>query len=249
MTIPLSHRSRTIILAIGLAVGSFLAGGILVFFSARVLRFFGVPIINHPSMRLGLSVILLQGITFGGVTILYLKARNRSVTFIHVRLPTRHDFVWIFGGIVALFAILVASSALLSTLGIESAQNRILQTGRQNPLIFLLMVILSFVLIGPGEELMFRGLIQGTLREAFSAFPAIVLASLIFGLPHFFSLQGSGKLVSIGTVFVLALVLGAAYEQTENLIVPILIHAVFNAVQFGVAYVVITRDIAIGILS
>jgi membrane protease YdiL (CAAX protease family) len=62
---------------------------------------------------------------------------------------------------------------------------------------------------------------------------------------HVFSLQGSGKLVYIGVVFTLALVLGVAYELTDNLAVPALIHGAYNAVQFGLAYYTVTQGAAL----
>ena len=87
---------------------------------------------------------------------------------------------------------------------------------------------------------MFRGLVQGTLRENFHPARAIILASALFASIHLFSLSGEGKLVYIGIAFVLALVLGAAYEYTDNLAVPAVIHGTYNAVQFAESYLAAT---------
>lgn len=121
-----------------------------------------------------------------------------------------------------------------------SAQNQIMTAGQQNPEVFLLLVPLSFLVVGPGEELVFRGLVQGTLRETLHPARAVVLASALFASIHLFSLTGEGKLVYIGVAFVMALVLGAAYEFTGNLTVPAVIHGAYNAVQFAGAYLMAT---------
>jgi membrane protease YdiL (CAAX protease family) len=113
--------------------------------------------------------------------------------------------------------------------------------GQGSPEVFLLLVPLSFLLIGPGEELLYRGVIQGTLTEEFSVPSAIVLASGLFAVIHTFSLQGEGKIVYILVVFVLALVLGFVYEYTENLVVPALMHGAYNAVLFGSSYLQMTN--------
>ena len=92
------------------------------------------------------------------------------------------------------------------------------------------------MLIGPGEELLYRGLIQGLFKESFGPLRAIVLASGLFAVVHVFSLSGTGKLTYIVIVFGLALILGGIYEYTDNLVVPAFIHGTYNAVQFALAY-------------
>jgi len=82
--------------------------------------------------------------------------------------------------------------------------------------------------------------VQGTLRETLHPTRAIVLASALFASIHLFSLSGEGKLVYVGIAFVLALVLGATYEYTDNLVVPALIHGAYNAIQFTSAYLTAT---------
>lgn len=233
-------RLRSVLVAIGLALSSFVIGNIVVLAVATALEAVGFQVYGRPAVILFLSVVLLQGVTFGGVALTYLKLRDLSWDFIRAKVPSLRDLGVALGGFGLLIAILVAASRVLSYLGIQSAQNQIVEIGNQNPTVFLLLVPLSFLLVGPGEELLFRGLIQGTLTESFPTVRAIVLASALFAIVHLFSLSGQGKLVYIGIVFALALVLGAAYEYTDNLVVPALIHGAYNAVQFGGAYLVAT---------
>lgn len=222
--------------AIGLTYASTIIGAIVVSTATLPLAVFGIDITSHPPLRFLMSTVLLQGVTFGGLTILYLKARDLGFDFIPVDIPNRRDAAVIIVGTLALLGLLLGTSRVLSSLGIESAQNRIVMIGQQNPELFLLFIPLSFLLVGPGEELLFRGLVQGTLREALQPTHAVVLASALFASIHLFSLTGEGKLVYIGIAFILALVLGTTYEYTDNLTVPAVIHGTYNAVQFAGAY-------------
>ena len=224
----------------GLTYGSYITGAVIVIAASVALAAVGIRVAERPSLGLLLSTVLLQGVTFGGIAIIYVKARNIGFDFVPFAVPNRREILVTVGGTIALLGLLFVASVVISSLGLESARNQIVEIGRQNPTVFLLLVPLSFLLVGPGEELMFRGLVQGTLRESFHPARAVVLASALFASIHLFSLTGDGKLVYIGIAFVLALVLGATYEYTGNLTVPALIHGAYNAIQFGAAYVTTT---------
>ncbi|WP_197052309.1 CPBP family intramembrane glutamic endopeptidase [Halobellus rufus] len=203
----------------------------------------GVDLSSRPGLRLFLVTVFLQGVTFGGITLLYLKRYHLGLGFIPINIPDKRDSAVIIGGSIALLGLLFVVSSVISALGLSSAQNQIVEVGQENPGVFLLLVPLQFLLVGPGEELLYRGLIQGRLRETLHPVRAIVLASALFASIHLFSLTGEGKLVYIGTAFVLALVLGTAYEYTENLAVPAVMHATYNAIQFASAYLTSTGGI------
>ncbi|MDB9234675.1 CPBP family intramembrane metalloprotease [Halorubrum ezzemoulense] len=190
-----------------------------------------------------MTTILLQGVTFGGLSILYLRFRGLNYTFVSLSIPDRRDIAVTIGGIGTLLSLLVVSSRITSALGLESAENQVVTIGQQNPTAFLVLIPLSFLLVGPGEELLYRGLVQGTLRETLHPTRAIVLASILFASIHLFSLSGEGKLVYVGIAFILALVLGATYEYTDNLTVPAVIHGAYNAIQFTIAYLTATGGV------
>jgi membrane protease YdiL (CAAX protease family) len=231
---------RVFLVALGVALGAFVLGNLLVLAVALVLGLFGLSLLSDPSLQILISTVMLQGVGFGGAALLYLRYRGRGLSFLRARVPTLRDVGWVVSGFVALLGLLALATAVLSTLGIQSARNQVVELGNQDPTVFLLLVPLSFLLVGPGEELLFRGLVQGTLAEAFHPTRAIVLASAIFAVVHYTSLAGSGKFAYLGIVFVLALVLGAVYELTDNLVVPALIHGAYNAIQFGAAYLAAT---------
>lgn len=242
MATDLAPRGRVRPVAVSLVVvlAAFVLGNGLVLTVAAVLGAFGIAIIDRPTLLLALSVVMLQGVGFGITALAYLRWRGRGLAFIAARVPTVRDWGWIVGGFVLLLGLLAAAQAALSALSIDIAQNQVVAFGERDPTVFLVLIPLSFLLVGPGEELLFRGLVQGTLQEAFHPWRAILLASGIFAVVHVFSLSGQGQLVYLAIVFVLSLLLGAAYEYTENLVVPVLIHGAYNAAQFAGAYVAAT---------
>jgi membrane protease YdiL (CAAX protease family) len=235
-TDPSRSKGRSVVVAVTLGLVGYLFAAVVVGITAFALMAAGIPLLDQPTLLLAVSVVMGQGVAFGLFAILYLRYTDRGLGFVRARMPSLRDLVWVVGGVVALFIGLFALSALFATLGIESASNAVEEFGEQDPRVFLLLVPLSFLFIGPGEELLYRGVVQGRLRESFGPWVAIGIASAIFAAVHVFSLQGAGKLAYLAILLVLSPVLGAAYEWTDNLVVPALIHGAFNAVQFYAAY-------------
>jgi len=110
--------------------------------------------------------------------------------------------------------------------------------GAVDPTFLLAMAVLSVVLIAPAEELLFRGAVQGRLRERFGAVPAVAGASLLFGSMHLVNFTGA-LAPTVATILLLAVVgavYGAVYERTGNLVVPIAVHATYNVVLLAGTY-------------
>ncbi|ELY62436.1 CPBP family intramembrane glutamic endopeptidase [Natronococcus jeotgali] len=236
-----TSQIRSVLVGIGLAVGGIGVGQLVVLVTSLGLLAIGISVSDSPAIQLGVSTVMVQGVTFGGIALLYLQFSERSLSFIHGRIPTRRDVAWTIGGFLALLATVWTVTMIIERLGTESAQNQIITLAGQEPSVFLLLIVFSFLLVGPGEELLYRGVIQGRLRETFSAPRAVILASALFAAIHGPSLQGDGKWVYIVTVFLLALILGGAYEYTNNIVVPALIHGAYNATIFGAAYISTTQ--------
>lgn len=153
-----------------------------------------------------------------------------------VSVPELSDVIWITAGVIGLFASLIAINLVQTLFGIESAEHGLIELGAQNPEILLVLVPLSILLVGSGEELLFRGVIQQLLRIRFGVAIGIAIASLIFSVAHVGSLSGEGLLPTLLTYVVLSLILGGSYEYSENLVVPAMIHGLFNAIQFSLVY-------------
>lgn len=107
-----------------------------------------------------------------------------------------------------------------------------------DPTFLLALALLSLVLVAPAEEFLFRGAIQGRLRERFGPVPAIGAASLLFGSLHLANYSGSVGSVVAGALLIAAVgaIFGTLYELTDNLVVPVLVHGFYNAVLLLTSY-------------
>jgi|ERR1700678_1926937 membrane protease YdiL (CAAX protease family) len=86
-------------------------------------------------------------------------------------------------------------------------------------------IILLAVAIAPvAEELAFRGYLYGVIKRYFGAVPALLLSSILFALIHL-------NLPSFFPLFVLGAVFALAYELSGSLLVPMTMHASFNAIS------------------
>lgn len=183
------------------------------------------------------TILLLQGIAFPLTAFAYLRLRGASFGFVDVRFPTLRDVLWVVSGYILVFVLVIAVLVLVTTLDAPTA-SRANQEALRDAQTLLWLIPLSILVIGPSEELLFRGIIQGRLREAFGPVGAVVLASATFAPAHILALTGSIRAlaVTIAILFVPALVFGATYELTDNLVVPAVIHGAYNATIFTIVY-------------
>jgi membrane protease YdiL (CAAX protease family) len=90
---------------------------------------------------------------------------------------------------------------------------------------FKILVIFMAVVIAPlAEETLFRGFVYGVLKRYTDAPFAALSSSLMFAIIH----MHVGSLLPL---WVLAVLFCLAYEITGCLLVPMLLHAIFNAVS------------------
>ena len=84
------------------------------------------------------------------------------------------------------------------------------------------------VLAAPvAEELLFRGIVYPTIKQAGHPRLAFWGTSLLFAGIHF-------NLLALIPLLFIAVMLTLLYEETNNLLAPILAHAIFNAANFVV---------------
>ena len=97
------------------------------------------------------------------------------------------------------------------------------------------IMIVSAVLIAPlVEEVVFRGFVYGAVKRFTDPIFAGLASAALFALAHF-------HLGSVVPLFVLALGFTAAYERTGSLLVPMLMHGLFNALSLA-ALMVLERE-------
>ena len=94
------------------------------------------------------------------------------------------------------------------------------------------MIAFSLVLVGPCEELAFRGFIQKGFENSFGKSKGLLVASVLFGLSH-----GLNTLYAIVPTFVAGLVLGYVWQKSgRNTTASALIHGINDSISFALAY-------------
>jgi membrane protease YdiL (CAAX protease family) len=239
--------------ALGLGGGGLALGFVLTTIALAILTLgFGIEL-SGPALIV-LSLVFVQGLGCAGVALAYLRVRPvvgpkiRSVLGVDgapdpfdigADLPDLRGLAVVVGGYVLAFGGAFVGSIFIALLRVDTGTNQAAELGMENPEVLLILIPASVLIIGPGEELLFRGVVQGRLREALPASAAVGLAAALFAGVHFLALTGSpgARLVAIVVLFGPSLVFGAAYELTDNLVVPALIHGAYKATLFTLLYV------------
>ncbi len=89
-----------------------------------------------------------------------------------------------------------------------------------------LELLVTVILVPLGEELLFRGILQGQLRRSFSPAITVAATTLLFAIFHLDLIQGSYVLIA-------GFALSVSYQLTRNILLPILMHMVFNLIGSG----------------
>ena len=85
----------------------------------------------------------------------------------------------------------------------------------------ILDYVASGLIIPIVEEILFRGVILGQFKKAYSAWFSVAISAIVFGLVH-----GIG--VHIGYALICGILIGVIYCLTDNLILTCIIHICFN---------------------
>ena len=171
----------------------------------------------------GIAITRIAEIVLLLVIVVYFEKSSQAIGLAPEGMTAgiKKGMVWsAFFGLAALVLILV-----LHAIGIDAL--RMLYT----PLpLSNLLVILYFAVgavIGPvAEEIFFRGILYGYFRR-WGVYPAIVLSTALFVIPH---LNGGNLPL---TQLVGGIVFALAYEKEKNLMTPITIHCLGNLAIFS----------------
>lgn len=93
----------------------------------------------------------------------------------------------------------------------------------------LVLAVIMFGLVSITEELIFRGILQGTLVERFGWPAGITVASLLFGAVH----AGYGSPPEIGFAVGTGLLFGSIYHVTDSLSLVVIAHGLLNVLVFA----------------
>ena len=181
------------------------------------------------------------GMALGGLV--YLVATGRGIEYIRVAKPTRTTAKHIGIGVGLSLGMLFTFNIVVAVTGIPVAQGWVTSTIGENLKIALLFIGIVFLFNAPAEEFLFRGIVQERLGETFSPWSSIILTGALFSVfhvpPYLMTATVTETIAPTFIVFGGALVFGWLYNYSDNLLVPIVAHAIFNAVQLGVYIITI----------
>ena len=102
----------------------------------------------------------------------------------------------------------------------------------RDPFQLIAYIIINLVLVGPVEELAFRGFVQQGFENSFGKMKGLLIASVLFGLPHLASYP-----YNAATAFANGLVLGYVWQKTgQNTTATAVIHGIFNSIGVILVY-------------
>jgi len=194
-----------------------------------------------------LVVNVLSGLTEVGFVLValgFLLATDRGLGWIDVSWPSLREVAIAVGGLFALLGLQVVVGLLVQSLGVPTSSNTVSRVAeraaeRGHADLILLMVPVMIFVVGPAEELLYRGVIQKYFYGVFTRHGAVLAASTVFAAAHvlaYYDENPAALFVSLASVFTLSLLLGLLYERTENIVVPAVAHGTFNAVLVLLLY-------------
>ena len=212
-------------LAAGLLVGSLIV--------AIILRGLGIDFQESSFPVALLSLPITEGIILG-ITLLFAKYEGASLRKLGLKKPSLRIIV-----IVSVAAVLI----LFLAGGISLVEEKVLGPDPEAELLaeallprdslqLIALIGISLALVGPAEELAFRGFVQRGFEHSFGKTSGLVIASILFGLLH-----GLNSLRAILPVTVVSLFLGYVWQKTDgNTVASAWMHGLYDAITIAIAF-------------
>ena len=192
-----------------------------------------------------ISVFAVQQVGAGAGFILTAVAAvalsGRGVAYFDVRRPDRQDVLYAIAGTIGILLLAGVLAVLYWLVNLPGSEHTIQRRSREEgPEFLLLAMALTWIAAVIGEELLFRNVIQKHFTERFSASAAILASSGIFAavhIPAYSPAAPIGLTAAMLAVFLFSLVLAVAYHRTQNVLVPMVIHGIYNMTVYLSIYV------------
>ena len=189
------------------------------------------------------AATVLSELGFAAVAVAFVLATGLGIGYLRLHGPDRRGWLLVVAGTLGMFVYRIVALLAVQLLGLPIAGNAVTDyPGVDVGTIVLVLVPISILVIGPAEELLFRGVIQRYLEGGFARPWAIVGTGVLFSLVHLpTTYLANPDPVAVTTTLVilfgLSILLSYLYAWTDNLVVPILVHGLYDALVFALAYV------------
>ena len=238
---------RAVLVALSLSIAGILVATV----TSAPAALLDSSLLTDPAAASDLATVVYLILQFVGYALtgaIYLWWTGRGWDWLDVEWPTGRGWRYVIYGVVGSIAFLILVQAVATVLDLSSSDNQVMQLLGNDPNMILVMIVIVFAFNAPAEEFLFRNVVQKRLYASFSRLGAVVVAALIFALLHIpsYALASDGSFAPVGAiatslavVFGGAVIFGYLYAKSDNLLVPIIAHATFNAIQFGLLYLVL----------
>jgi membrane protease YdiL (CAAX protease family) len=211
-----------------------LAACIVVLILSALLASIGAPQVTDPgSMDTGKmlnAVVVWWGLILGPILLLlWVRGLKAGSVFGFDRMPVGRSVLLgvalLISALPMIYVVDLVWSTILKVNPTTDSQE-VIQVFESAPTVAQRVpIILLAVVIAPvAEELAFRGYLYGVIKRYFGAVPALILSGILFALVH-------QNLPSFFPLLVLASAFALAYELSGSLLVPMTMHATFNALS------------------
>ena len=178
---------------------------------------------QYDGATVTLSVLVLNPVTIGVLLLATRVAGAKPAEYLALVWPRMRDLIV---GVIGIVIIIAATDAILYLSGraiVSPFQVVSYKTAAEEG--WLALLFLATVIVAPaGEEIMFRGyLFRGFARSERGVWPAIVVISLLWTLPH---LQYDWA--GMAEIFVAGLFLGWVRWRGGSTLLTFFLHALFN---------------------
>jgi uncharacterized protein len=185
---------------------------------------------QDPPPAVNIVATVLQDGAFIGAALLFAARAGRVLPtqFGLVRARIRPAVGWMF----AAYVVYIGLGALWAALVDADAQDTLPESlGVDESTAALVAVCVLVTVIAPiAEEIFFRGYFFGALRNWRGPWPAALVTGLVFGGIH----AGSADVVFLVPLAILGVMLCVVRERTGSLLPCIALHAINNALAFGI---------------
>jgi membrane protease YdiL (CAAX protease family) len=218
-------------LAAGLIVGSIIVAIILLGLGVNLQELQELKKLTFPVALLSLPIT--EGIILA-ITLLFAKYEGASLRKLGLKKPSLKIIVIV--SLAAVLLLFLAGSISLveeNVLGPDPEAELLAEAILPRDSLQLIALIgISLALVGPAEELAFRGFVQRGFENSFGKTVGLVIASVLFGLLH-----GLNSLRAILPVTVVSLFLGYIWQKTDgNTVASAWMHGLYDAITIAIAF-------------
>lgn len=199
------------------------------------LSFLGLLLENNPSgprrQLITIVAFAANAAAFGGATwILLVRSPGYSWADLGVRPP---DPVWlkraIYYGIALVPAAFLLAAGIRALTGVEAPKSIGIAPKDMSWIAAGTILLYAGILVPIFEEIFFRGVLFGWLRQKMSLPAAIMLSAGIFAVFHL-------RIDVMGPAFLTGALLAWMYARSGSVLPCILLHQVFNTIQLVLVY-------------